>query len=119
MLQMAAETYSYTDKNGVTWEGSVYQDYNYNTGSVKNVASINAASGYGEEVVMPDTIYYNDVAYAVTSLDGSVFKNNDTIKKVTLAQGITDLSNETFSGCSSLVAIIKHRTDYSSVALCF
>lgn len=57
--------FDYTDERGVTWSCS--EAYNYDTQSYTS-AQINSASGYGDEVVIPEKVYDGTKEYTVTSI---------------------------------------------------
>lgn len=103
------DNFSYTDDNGVTWEGRIeyeYDEKNYTyTQNVKDVC-INSTSCNSEaEIVIPGEISYKGKKYTVTSL-GSVFSENKIIEKVTIPKTVTYLSG-TFSGCSALSEVVN------------
>lgn len=66
---------------------------------------IYGASNYGEEVTVPGVVKYEGKDYTITQL-GSIFSNNQTLKKVTLPKSVTSLSN-TFEGCTLLSEVVN------------
>ena len=101
-------SFTYTDENGVNWECSVdYSSIVMPDGSWKDttIVSINNASNYGEEVTVPGVVKYEEKEYTVTQL-GSIFSNNQTLKKVTLPKSATSLFN-TFYGCTLLSEVVN------------
>ena len=103
------DNFSYTDDNGVTWEGRIeyeYDEKNYTyTQNVKDVCINSTSCNSEEEVVIPGEISYDGKKYSVTSL-GSVFSGNKIVEKVTIPKSVTYLS-DTFSGCSALSEIVN------------
>ena len=101
-------SFTYTDENGVNWEcylesaGMTMPD-----GSWKDsiYVTINGASNYGEEVTVPGVVKYEGKDYTITQL-GSIFCNNQTLKKVTLPKSVTSLSS-TFEGCTLLSEVVN------------
>lgn len=69
------------------------------------IVTINGASNYGEEVTVPGVVKYEGKEYTITQL-GSVFSNNQTLKKVTLPKSVTSL-DYTFQGCTLLSEIVN------------
>ena len=67
--------------------------------------TIDGASNYGEEVTVPGVIKYEGKEYTITQL-GSIFSNNQTLKKVTLPKSVTSLSS-TFEGCTLLSEVVN------------
>ena len=100
--------FTYTDENGVNWECSLsfnmipMPDGNYKD---TTYVYINSASNYGEEVVVPRVVKYEGKDYTITQL-GSIFCNNQTLKKVTLPESVTSLSS-TFDGCTLLSEVVN------------
>ena len=103
------DNFSYTDGNGVTWEGRIeyeYDEKNYTyTQNVKDVCINSTSCNSEEEIVIPSEISYAGKKYTVTSL-GSVFSENKIIEKVTIPKTVTSLSS-TFFGCSALSEVVN------------
>ena len=98
MLQVFAHQFTYTDENGVTWTLEV----NTNT-----TAIITDASNYGSEVVIPGKISLSASTAELTVTEvRSIFRNNNTLVKVTLPQTPIVLYN-TFEFCSNLKEVIN------------
>ncbi len=104
---LAESTFDRTDANGVTWTCIPSSGYYQSDGTwvTMNNIQITAASGLGDEVVVPDEIEYQGTKYPVMQIGSNVFKENKTLKKVTLSKNIKTLGGDTFSGCSSLSSI--------------
>ena len=85
----------YTDERGVTWSC----DPIGNTS-----AKITSASGYGDEVVIPEKVYDGTKEYTVTSI-GFTFQNNKTLEKVTWPSTVTVIPYNMFQNCSSLKTV--------------
>ena len=107
--------FDYTDERGVTWSCSEI-GWNEETQSYTS-AHINSASGYGDEVVIPEKVYDGTKEYTVTSI-GFTFRENKTLEKVTWPSTVTEIPYSMFLGCSSLKAVenIKEVTSIGSNA---
>lgn len=109
VLQGFAQDYfTYTDENGVNWEcylGSTSITLPDGTWKDSTYVNIYSASNYGDEVTVPEVITYNGKSYTVAEL-GSVFSNNQTLKKVTLPKSSISL-NHTFYKCTLLSEIVN------------
>lgn len=68
-LQGLAQTFTYQDENGTTWGCEILSE------SGKTV-SITSASGYGNEVVIPDVVKSGENEYKVTKLGEELFIRN-------------------------------------------
>ena len=60
---------------------------------------------YSGDIVIPETMTYNNVTYRVTSLYYKCFFNCSNLTSINLPSGITSLRDYCFSGCSSLTSI--------------
>ena len=101
-------SFTYTDENVVNWECSLnYTSLAMPDGSWKDstYVYINGASNYGEEVTVPGVVKYEEKDYTITQI-GSIFCNNQTLKKVTLPKSVTSLSS-TFEGCTLLSEVVN------------
>ncbi|MBL1006658.1 MAG: leucine-rich repeat domain-containing protein [Escherichia coli] len=109
VLQGFAQDYfTYTDENGVNWEcylGSTGITLPDGTWKDSTYVNIYSASNYGDDVTVPEIITYNGKSYTVAEL-GSVFSNNQTLKKVTLPKSSISL-NHTFYKCTLLSEIVN------------
>lgn len=108
VLQGFAQDYfTYTDENGVNWECCLNYSISMPDGSWKDSTyiTINGASNYGEEVTVPGVIKHEGKDYTITQL-GSIFRDNQTLKKVTLPKSVTSLSS-TFEGCTLLSEVVN------------
>lgn len=84
--------FDYTDERGVTWSCSETDN---------SSAQITSASGYGDEVVIPEKVYDGTMEYTVTSI-GFTFQDNKTLEKVTWPSTVTEIPSVMFDNCSSL-----------------
>lgn len=111
-LQGLAQTFTYQDENGTTWGCEVI---NFTTREV----SITSASGYGNEVVIPDVVKKweaeYEAEYKVTELGKELFVGNKEITKVTLPKGLKMLNCRVFSGCENL-SVVENLASVTSVS---
>lgn len=101
ILQSFADGFYYTDERGVTW--GCADDPNSTT------VSICDASGYGDEVVIPEKVYNGTKEYTVTGIRIFTFQDNKTLEKVTWPSTVTKIPSDMFSGCSSLKTVENTR----------
>ena len=109
ILQSFADGFYYTDERGVTW--GCADDPNSTT------VSICDASGYGDEVVIPEKVYDGTKEYTVTKI-AFTFNDIKTLEKVTWPSTVTKIPYQMFYGCSSLKAVenVRKVTSISSCA---
>ena len=107
--------FDYTDERGVTWSCSE-TNWNEETQSYTS-AYIASATGYGDEVVIPEKVYDGTKEYTVTSI-GFTFQDNKTLEKVTWPSTVTVIPGSMFQNCSSLKTVenIKKVTSIGSSA---
>lgn len=101
ILQSFADGFYYTDERGVTWGCADYPN--------STTVSICDASGYGDEVVIPEKVYNGTKEYTVTDIRIFTFQDNKTLEKVTWPSTVTGIPGSMFSGCSSLKTVENTR----------
>ena len=99
ILQSLANNFDYTDERGVTWSCR-------EIGTTS--ARITSASGYGDEVVIPEKVYDGTKEYTVTYIQFT-FQDNKTLEKVTWPSTVMMIPGSMFNGCSSLKAVKNTR----------
>lgn len=104
----------------VTYEGH-YKSWNSKT--LKYDYYYRGASAYGETLVIPETVVYNERSFPVTQIGSYAFQDtynysviipssvkkmgsevfkNSTIKEITIPEGFTEIRSFTFQNCTSL-----------------
>ncbi|WP_439432809.1 leucine-rich repeat protein [Segatella copri] len=96
--------FDYTDENGVTWTCSTTSEYDEETATYKDYATLTGASNYGAEVVVPEKVYDGETAYTVDKLYNTF--QNSTITKVTLPKD-SIIIDGAFESCSNLKEVIN------------
>ena len=72
----------------------------------KKVAAVTSSrTKYAGEIVIPESVVYNDVTYKVTAIDQLAFDSCEELTSVTLPNTITTIGFSAFSGCSHLTSI--------------
>lgn len=56
------------------------------------------------DVIVPETVTYNEVEYSVTTIAASAFSSNKNITSISLPS-VTSIGRSAFSGCSSLASV--------------
>ena len=54
---------------------------------------------YSGDVVIPETVVYNEIPYSVTSIGNSAFYNCSDLTSVTIPNSVTTISSEAFLNC--------------------
>lgn len=89
--------FDYTDERGVTWScGGICSN--------DPITYITSASGYGDEVVIPEKVYDGTKEYTVTGIEFT-FQENKTLEKVTWPSTVTVIPYNMFQNCSSLKTV--------------
>ena len=60
---------------------------------------------YSGDIVIPDSVLYNDVTYKVTSIDDKAFYSCPNMTSIDLPDGITSIGGDAFNSCTSLTSI--------------
>ena len=69
------------------------------------VAYVKSTNKKATTVTIPSVITVDGVKYRVTSIAKNAFKNNKTIKKVTIGNNVTTIESYAFSGCTKLSSV--------------
>lgn len=75
------------------------------TSSTKPTVEYTGVSNKGKKkknIVIPETVTYNNVQYAVTGVAPKSFKNNKKVLAVEVAQNVTSIGASAFEGCKNL-----------------
>lgn len=102
-----AFAYEWTDGNGVTWTFS-QQDCWWDENGVNTnhkLWTITGVANYGDEVVVPETVYDGVTPYTVEAIGNSLFRYNLTLNSVALPTTIKLIRNYAFQGCTTLTTI--------------
>ncbi len=95
LAQASAYTFEvdgiYYNKNG-TNATVTFRDNNYNS--------------YSGEVIIPDTVTYDGIAYPVTAIGDGAFQNSAGLTAVTIPSAVTSIGSNAFYGCTSLDGIV-------------
>ena len=94
--------------------------YNINGNNV-TVASSPYSSRYSGDVIIPETVSYDGVTYAVTAIDNEAFWGCSDMTSITIPNSVITIGNETFRYCSGLqdVTIPSSVTSIGNGAFCW
>lgn len=101
IVQAIAATW--TDANGATWTFSK-ESFTY-SGSTHQYYTITAAVNYGNEVVVPGTVYNGETPITIEAIGREVFKGNNTLSAVFFPSTIKYIGYKAFEGCTALTTI--------------
>ena len=88
----------YTDTNGVIWT------YNFDSGTY-GCCTITGVENYGDNVVIPGTMYNGTTGYIVEAIGYGLFQGNLTLTTITLPTSVKTIRGNAFSGCQSLTTV--------------
>lgn len=85
-----------------TWVNKIkyYLDTRHKTAEI-----VSQYGHFSGDIVIPETITYDNVTYKVTSLGKACFLGSSSMTSISLPSGIISLGDYCFSGCSSLASI--------------
>ena len=98
LLPLVASAVDKVEINGIFY---------YLTSGETNTASVTSKSSgeYTGEVVIPESVTYEEVTYSVTSIGNGAFKNCSGLTSVIIPSSVTSIESSAFSGCSSLITV--------------
>lgn len=97
--------FDWTDTNGVTWSVGQSNGYYDDFGHCHFYYAITAASNYGDDVVVPQTVYDGQTPCTIEAIGSNVFQNNKTLSSVALPTTIKCIDNKAFYGCQGLTTV--------------
>ncbi len=65
----------------------------------------NSYNSYSGEVIIPDTVTVDGVAYPVTAIGDNAFYNCSELTAVNIPAGVTSIGGSAFNGCTSLEGV--------------
>ena len=86
---------SSTKTASVTYRGSSYDSYE---------------NEYSGSVSIPSSVTYNSVAYSVTSIGTSAFRNCEGLTSIEIPNSVTSIGYQAFVGCSGLKSVTNYAT---------
>lgn len=101
LLSLNANAYDVTI-NGI------YYNLNLETQTAEVVIG---QDGYSGEVMIPESIEYEDVTYSVTSIGEYAFKNCKHLIKVTIPKSVTSIGTQAFRSCKGLSDVYCYAED--------
>ena len=78
--------------------------YNFNTKTMKATVTSGDIK-YTDNVVIPETVTYNNTPYSVTSIGGLAFANCTGLTSVTIPNSVTSIGNLAFASCTGLTSL--------------
>ena len=66
---------------------------------------IESETGYSGDIVIPETVEYNDITYSVTSIGNYAFSGCYRLTRVVIPNSVTSIGNSAFSGCDGLTRV--------------
>lgn len=80
--------------------------YNLST-SPTNTAEVTWKYGfhYSGDVVIPESIIYEDIQYVVTTIRANAFENCSYMTSIKIPSSLTSVGRQAFNGCSGLTAV--------------
>ena len=63
-------------------------------------------NGYEGDIIIPETVVFNERTYRVTSIGEEAFAGSLSLKSVTIPDSVTSIGEKAFNGCESLKSIV-------------
>ena len=93
--------------------------YNLNSWSdVKTAEVTSNPDKYSGDIVIPESVTYEEVTYSVTSIGSYAFSDCSGLTSVTIPNSVTSIGSSAFDGCSGLNSVIIPNS-VTSIGKCF
>ena len=69
-------------------------------------AEVIQKNGYVGDIIIPETIVFNQVSYGVTSIGEEAFYGCDSLTSIVIPDSVTSIEESAFWYCSSLTSIV-------------
>ena len=67
---------------------------------------IEQENGYEGDIIIPETVVFQEVAYRVTSIGDLAFRFCESLTSIIIPDGVTSIGENAFEDCSSLTSIV-------------
>ena len=91
----------------------IYYDFSGNEAEVVK----NWEKEYSGDVIIPESITYDDKTYSVTSISSLAFNCCRSLISVTIPNSMTSIGDDTFSGCRNLISVTIPNS-VTSIGIC-
>lgn len=98
-LLTAVSTWAYDFSSG-----DIYYNFTSSTDPY-TVAVTSGATTYYGDVIIPDSVKFNNVTYAVTSIGANAFNNCTSLSSLTIPKTVAKIDIGAFSGCVSMTKV--------------
>ena len=93
--------------------------YNKNGTNATVTFRDNTYNSYSGEVLIPDTVTYDGVAYPVTAIGDNAFQGCDSLTAVTIPAAVMTIGSGAFNGCTALEGVVIPQGVPSIPSRCF
>ena len=71
----------------------------------KTAEVIKKKDGYAGDIIIPESVVFNEASYLVTSIGEAAFWGCESLKSITIGNNVQTIGNFAFSHCKSLTTV--------------
>ena len=79
---------------------------NYCLDEDNQTAEVIYSEDNASDIIIPETVEFNEVTYCVTSIGAEAFRNCDSLETIVIPNSVTSIGELAFCFCSSLTVIV-------------
>ncbi len=86
----------------------------YNLNAENKTAEVtNNPNKYSGDIVIPESVTYEEVTYSVTSIGYAAFQDCSGLTSITIPNGVTSIGGSAFDKCSGLISVVIPNSVFS------
>lgn len=83
----------------------IYYNLNSNDKTASVTEGPSTYNNYAGDIVIPCTIWYNNITYSVTNIENHAFQSSSNLSSIVIPNSVTSIGSYAFDGCSNLSSV--------------